>query len=85
FNFLNELIFCSKFEFSSSISFDFFSMLEKYIIINIININRSNNIISLNRGLSFALIIELNEIVKSRTIVKIIKYIIELFLDFMVL
>ncbi|PWX27960.1 hypothetical protein CYK95_04150, partial [Clostridium perfringens] len=59
--------------------------LEKYIIINIININRSNNIISLNRGLSFALIIELNEIVKSRTIVKIIKYIIELFLDFMVL
>ncbi|EOU2039589.1 hypothetical protein C4D28_10300 [Clostridium perfringens] len=60
-------------------------MLEKYIIINIININRSNNIISLNRGLSFALIIELNEIVKSRTIVKIIKYIIELFLDFMVL
>ncbi|MDU3552072.1 MAG: hypothetical protein E7F89_03675 [Clostridium perfringens] len=47
--------------------------------------NNKVNIISVNIGLSFALIIELNEIVKSRTIVKIIKYIIELFLDFMVL
>ncbi|EOU2047491.1 hypothetical protein C4D25_07480, partial [Clostridium perfringens] len=72
-NFLNELIFCSKFEFSSSISFDFFSMLEKYIIINIINMNNKVNIISVNIGLSFALIIALNEAIKSSTIVKSIK------------
>ncbi|PWX09885.1 hypothetical protein CYK67_07650 [Clostridium perfringens] len=60
-------------------------MLEEYIIIKIININNNINTISLNIGLFFALVIELNEIIKSNTIVKSIKYIIELFLDFMVL
>ncbi|RUR39968.1 hypothetical protein ELS18_06605 [Clostridium perfringens] len=60
-------------------------MLEEYIIIKIININNNINTISLNIGLFFALVIELNEIIKSSTIVKSIKYIIELFLDFMVL
>ncbi|MDZ4992403.1 hypothetical protein GNF80_05365 [Clostridium perfringens] len=59
-------------------------MLEKYIIINIINKNNRINSISLNNGLSFALIIALNETIKSNTIVKSIKYIIELFLDFIV-
>ncbi|AOY53268.1 hypothetical protein QTH34_01530 [Clostridium perfringens] len=48
-------------------------MLEKYIIINIINMNNKVNIISVNIGLSFALIIALNEAIKSSTIVKSIK------------
>ncbi|EGT3601357.1 hypothetical protein GNF54_05535 [Clostridium perfringens] len=60
-------------------------MLEKYIIINIMNINNNINIISVNIGLSFALIIALNETIKSSTIVRSNKYIIELFLDFIVL
>ncbi|HAT4340245.1 TPA: hypothetical protein I9094_002523 [Clostridium perfringens] len=60
-------------------------MLEKYIIINIMNINNNINIISVNIGLSFVLIIALNETIKSSTIVRSNKYIIELFLDFIVL
>ncbi|EGT0012814.1 hypothetical protein GNF85_06390 [Clostridium perfringens] len=60
-------------------------MLEKYIIINIMNTNNNSNIISVNIGLSFALIIALNETIKSSTIVRSNKYIIELFLDFIVL
>ncbi|BDC01227.1 hypothetical protein CP118TE_09360 [Clostridium perfringens E] len=49
------------------------------------NTNNNSNIISVNIGLSFALIIALNETIKSSTIVRSNKYIIELFLDFIVL